>query len=204
MSSIAARIREVITARGTTERGLAKLAGFKTPTQVNSILKRLDEDPNAVELDTLARIADGAEVHLNWLLTGTGRRDRAAGPWEPTASERPVFRNLPGWAEAVAVARKKARHIPAYAFAAAGDTNALAVTDAVTPEMVIRTATMWLEVANQDELERLEGAAADAEIARLEREYDARLAKQKRDAAAPAEGETKPAKKPRGKKETKT
>ena len=74
-SELADRIREIIEARGLkSERALSELAGMN-PTQVSNTLKRLEDNPDAVELKTLRKIADAAGVRWDWLLVGTGPRD---------------------------------------------------------------------------------------------------------------------------------
>lgn len=66
---IADRIRFAMDRRGLTQRELSRRAGL-AETQVSVILVRLRERPYAIELETLARIAAGAEVPLLWLMTG--------------------------------------------------------------------------------------------------------------------------------------
>lgn len=63
------RIRQMMVRQGLTQRELARRSGF-APTQVSVILARLDTRPYAVELGTLARLAEGGGVSLLWLLTG--------------------------------------------------------------------------------------------------------------------------------------
>ncbi len=93
------RIRLVLAHRGYTQRELSRRAGL-AESQLGVILLRLRDRPFAVELETLARIAAGAEVSLAWLLTGadevqadtpTALRDR--GGWD--AAVRAVGPTLP-------------------------------------------------------------------------------------------------------------
>lgn len=71
-SSIADRIRWILVSTGITQRELARASGL-ADTQISLILKRLDERPYAIELDTIIRIARGAGVTPRWLLLGEGQ-----------------------------------------------------------------------------------------------------------------------------------
>lgn len=97
------RIRAAMARQGLTQRELARRAGF-APTQVSVILARLQQRPYAIELETLVRIAHGANVSLLWLLTGiVETRERVP----PTLAERP------GWEGAVAEVAPYFPHTPA-------------------------------------------------------------------------------------------
>lgn len=86
------RIRLMMSRQGITQRELARRAGF-APTQISVILARLEERPYAIELETLVRIAQGAEVSLLWLLTGIiETRERVP----------PALADRPGWDAAAA------------------------------------------------------------------------------------------------------
>jgi transcriptional regulator with XRE-family HTH domain len=74
-TSIADRIRWVLRTSGMTQRELARASGL-ADTQISVMLKRLDVRPFAIELDTLLRIADGANVPFGWLILGEGQPDR--------------------------------------------------------------------------------------------------------------------------------
>lgn len=80
MSSIADRIEEILAARDIKTRELARRAGFSTETQLANTLARLRKKPLAVQVDTLAQIAEGGGVRLEWLLTGAGPHDVESGP----------------------------------------------------------------------------------------------------------------------------
>ena len=88
---IADRIRVALAHQKLTQRELSRRAGL-AETQVSVILVRLRERPYAVELETLARIAAGAQVSLFWLLTGVEEADVGAPP---------SLQHRPGWAAAV-------------------------------------------------------------------------------------------------------
>lgn len=55
-----------------TQRELARASGL-ADTQISVMLKRLDVRPFAIELDTLLRIAHGANVPFGWLILGEGQ-----------------------------------------------------------------------------------------------------------------------------------
>jgi transcriptional regulator with XRE-family HTH domain len=98
------RIRMVMARQGLTQRELARRAGF-APTQISVILARLEERPYAIELETLVRIAQGADVSLLWLLTGIAETRERVPPaladrtgWDAAAAE--VAPYLPNASEA--------------------------------------------------------------------------------------------------------
>lgn len=84
---IAERIRQLLDDQELTQRELARRANL-APTQINVILSRLQHQPYAIELETLARIANGAGVSLLWLLSGLGDAD---------AETPPSLRQSRGW-----------------------------------------------------------------------------------------------------------
>jgi hypothetical protein len=103
VASLLARIEYLIGLAGGRQRELGRRAGL-SPGGVGTIVHRLRKNPNAsIDPDTLVKLAKGAEVSLQWLATGEG------SPHDTLASEstNPQYRNLPGWAEAMAVFRKR-------------------------------------------------------------------------------------------------
>lgn len=74
--TIADRIRLILKRNDWSERELAQRAGYRTPSQVNNTLKRLDRDPSAIEVATIKKIAAGAKVSARWLQFG-GPEDSA-------------------------------------------------------------------------------------------------------------------------------
>lgn len=100
LTTIADRIRWVLRSSGMTQRELARAAGL-ADTQISVILRRLDERPFAIELDTVIRVARGAGVSHAWLLLGQGQPYaqgstdsepeyaalRAFPTWQPTLTE---------------------------------------------------------------------------------------------------------------------
>lgn len=70
METVVDRIERVMRERGWSARELARRAGLKPDSQLSGILVRLRADPDAIELRTLKKIATGAEVPWEWLLTG--------------------------------------------------------------------------------------------------------------------------------------
>jgi transcriptional regulator with XRE-family HTH domain len=75
VSQLAERLQEILKARKLSARQLGRLAGMRTPSQLANTMSRLENDPDAVELKTLRRIADAAGVNWEWLLIGKGPRD---------------------------------------------------------------------------------------------------------------------------------
>lgn len=70
METIASRIRRLLTEKNISERELSRRAGFKTGSQLNATLKRLDGDPLSIELTTLDAIAKGLGVTSLYLQGG--------------------------------------------------------------------------------------------------------------------------------------
>lgn len=72
MSTLLDRIGLLIAAAGNMSR-LARSAGM-TPSHVATIVRRLKANPSAqLESDTLAKLAQGGAVSLDWLATGEGQ-----------------------------------------------------------------------------------------------------------------------------------
>jgi transcriptional regulator with XRE-family HTH domain len=179
VDTIADRIRSILRERGWSERALSERAGL-SPVHIGKIL---DRGGGRAGADTLARIASAAGVSLDWLITGHAPGAPAEG------SSHPVYRNLPGWTEAVTIVRRTKPYLPIQALEAAGETNALLVTGPVTPDMVLRQANTWLDNADPALLEQLDSERVKLEIAAAEARYDRALAMQE---AMRARGETVP------------
>lgn len=88
--SIADRIKWLLEVTGLPQRELARRADL-AETQINVILKRLRTRPYAIEVETVYKIARGAEVRGEWLLTGAGT------PTSPEANFYPRLRDFPLW-----------------------------------------------------------------------------------------------------------
>lgn len=72
MSTLLSRIEILISAAGNMSK-LARSAGM-TPSHVATIVRRLKANPSAqLESDTLAKLAQGGAVSLDWLATGDGQ-----------------------------------------------------------------------------------------------------------------------------------
>jgi hypothetical protein len=63
------RIRQIVASSGKSARAFCEACGLN-PNVLSTLLPRLDKDPFAVELKTLAAIAQGGGVSLRWLLFG--------------------------------------------------------------------------------------------------------------------------------------
>lgn len=94
------------------------------------------------------RVAVMAGVSLEYLLTGTQRGKR--------------FRDLPGWAEAEAEARKRYRRIPDYAWRGAGGLISFDPPRNIDAAVVLGFAQAWEAAANEDDIERAEMADVEA------------------------------------------
>jgi transcriptional regulator with XRE-family HTH domain len=118
--------------RGWSARELARRAGLKPESQLSGILTRLRGDPDAIELRTLKKIAAGAEVPWEWLLTG---RDDLV---EAALRARP-FRELPAWPSLLEAARALAPAIPEWAWQAVADSQPV-VRDTITAGQIAELA----------------------------------------------------------------
>ena len=107
MASVADRIREVLGLRGMGVNSLDRALG-KSPGTMSNMLNRGSEPL----LSNGAEIARVLGVRLDWLATGEGPMEPLAlavsNDADPTSSGRAplTFRDLPGWAEAVAKAKQ--------------------------------------------------------------------------------------------------
>src|SRR4051812_22873042 len=101
MDTIGDRIERILTERGWSQRELARRADLAEP-HVGILLRRYRDDPNAeVELGTLRKIADAADVSLHWLQTG--------GEVVATVPEEasPMYGNRPDYPQAERKARAR-------------------------------------------------------------------------------------------------
>lgn len=96
--AIAHRIREALAVLGASERELARRAGFAAENHVNTMLRRLDAG-RAIEVDTLVSLSGALGRSLDWLATGVEVEAR------PAPGVR--LRDVPGWPEAEADARRR-------------------------------------------------------------------------------------------------
>lgn len=78
MSTLAERINAILKQRGWSQRELSKRSGMND-TGINTLLAQLKADPLAATLTTVRRIAEGAEVSFDWLLTGRDEKKRQRG-----------------------------------------------------------------------------------------------------------------------------
>lgn len=81
MSTLLERLTAIVKLRGISQRELSKRAGLN-PNHVGTLLSRLRKNPDGdIERDTLAALARGGGVSLEWLAEGRDSLDSA----EPTA-----------------------------------------------------------------------------------------------------------------------
>jgi transcriptional regulator with XRE-family HTH domain len=76
MSSLLQRMKDVMKARGWSEREWARRAGLKEEANVNQIIRALRNDPDpekvAGSAELFVKLAKAANVSLDWLLGGRG------------------------------------------------------------------------------------------------------------------------------------
>lgn len=73
-STVADRLEDLAKEHGSA-RKFGQAAGFTSKTQMANLIAKLKKDPNAVEVATLAKIASGVGVSLQWLEHGTGPKE---------------------------------------------------------------------------------------------------------------------------------
>jgi len=97
------RVKWILEKRELTQERLGELAGFKSRTQVSSILSRLKRDPEyprKMALETLERLAKGGRVSRVWLIFGIGTPEQPDTEMpelrlsEPAPAQPPKFPNL--------------------------------------------------------------------------------------------------------------
>lgn len=82
--SLRERLESVLEDKGWSAREWARLAGLKEPSHVNTMLRRLRQNPDATfEEETLAKLAAAADVSLDWLQLGRGTKDGSFTKIEP-------------------------------------------------------------------------------------------------------------------------
>lgn len=161
------RLRERLKARGWTYRELAEKAGLKSETHVSSLLAA--SGPRSPNGETLVRLARALGVSSDWLMTGDDT------PEPPSAvvvrdSEHTLafrrFRDLPGWTEAEAEARRiYGDELPEYCWGYAGNLAADRWPTVITAKTVFLFAKTCFEQASDEqrvEREREEVRAAKA------------------------------------------
>jgi transcriptional regulator with XRE-family HTH domain len=123
-SSFGERIDFICRLRGWSLNKLGEEAGIASGPM--SRLSRITEHV-ASSPDTIQRIADAADVNVEWLMLGRGPVER--GSSERSASERTprgALRAHPDWPHALAEARKRQKAIPEKYWEHAGDSVVVA------------------------------------------------------------------------------
>lgn len=114
-------------------------------SQISTVLKRLDKDPEAIEVETVKAIAKGAKVSPDWLLTGRGDPEPGAElPAENESFDDPRFANLPNWPAILQAAQMIAPELPADVWVIVAQSHPLAVAP-ITPGMVADLARLVLK-----------------------------------------------------------
>lgn len=138
----AARIRQVLAARGWSERDLALRAGLKSDSHVSLILRR---GTRRTSSETLRKIATGAGVRLEWLMNGDLPMDESAVAEElhgtaPTDDD-PHMANRTGFSGALAGARMLRPSYPDYVWDAVATSDPMVVLP-LSPAMLADLADL--------------------------------------------------------------
>lgn len=138
----AARIRQVLAARGWSERDLALRAGLKSESHVSLILRR---GTRRTSSETLRKIAAGAGVRLEWLLSGDLPMDESAVAEELHGSapsdDDPHMANRTGFDGALAGAKMLRPNYPGYVWDAVAQSDPMAVLP-LSPAMLADLADL--------------------------------------------------------------
>lgn len=134
------RITEAKLARALGQGEIEREAGLTQGT-----LSRLESGDRGKNIGAALaiRLARALRVRVEWLVLGDPPRDQPAAQGEVNAS-------LPGWAEALAEARRQ-QLAPPVALDAVSDLPVLVRPEAVTPEYVEGIARIWYRYAPTDE-----------------------------------------------------
>ena len=147
---------------GGSQRELSRRSGL-TEVHVGQIIRKLEKDPAArIEQATLDAIARGAGVQGAWLSHGVGTPDDTQLPPSTVPDDaQPVNASVPGWDDAVALAKLAEPDLPDAAIERAGKAARLLTTAQASPELVIQLAKMALRFGGTDMFEavRAEGLA---------------------------------------------
>lgn len=100
--TLADRIRALPRALGVTQAALAERAGMG-PSQLSALLRRLDARPLAIELETVARLAEAGGVSAFWLLFGEAA---------PEAGRLSPLRLRGEFARALSALKHRGYHLP--------------------------------------------------------------------------------------------
>lgn len=100
--TLADRIRALPRALGITQAALAERAGMG-PSQLSALLRRLDARPLAIELETVARLAEAGGVSAFWLLFGEAA---------PEAGRLSPLRLRGEFARALSALKHRGYHLP--------------------------------------------------------------------------------------------
>lgn len=142
VSGIAARIRAELDRRGWSVREGSRRAGFSTDSQLGNVLRRLDESPSAIVLETLEQIATALEVDIEWLRSGSAPPSSNATSGSDTDSR---WKNIPHWSESVDGAIERAPSVSSKVYEVLGETRGLWAPSPMTTEWLLEQARVALK-----------------------------------------------------------
>lgn len=145
--TLADRIEKLLELLQISQRELAKRAGFTTPSQINSTLKRLRSTPgSSVNLNTLHQIADGVGASREWLISGKGEPFEQGAHRGGTRVEHEPgqghvrFGDQPGYQEAESEARENHSEYPTLVWEETADAMFRSPPEIITAETVATVA----------------------------------------------------------------
>ena len=122
-NTIEERLNWLLSKTDMTQRELARRSGL-AETQISIILKRLKERPHSIEVETVYKIAAGAGVRAEWLLTGHGT------PTAEQGTDRTRLCEMPVWATLLRFAKQLPPQYPPWVWDWVGDVHLPASTAA--------------------------------------------------------------------------
>jgi transcriptional regulator with XRE-family HTH domain len=135
--TLADRIRALPRALGVTQAALAERAGMG-PSQLSALLRRLDARPLAIELETVARLAEAGGVSAFWLLFGEAA---------PEAGRLSPLRLRGEFARALSALKHRGYHLPDELMAWLGEiVLPLDAPGQLTPEVLAALVTLRIQM----------------------------------------------------------
>lgn len=120
--------------------------------------KLIERQSTRVDAADLAAIASAANVSVRWLALGEGSPDDSDSQVPPSTvpdDAPPVNASVPGWDDAVEIAKRLAPELPDAAYERAGKAARLLTTGHASPELVLQLAKMAMHFGGRDMLDAI-------------------------------------------------
>ena len=182
VTGVSERIQWIVEHRGISARRLALDAGLS-----HSALSFTLREGGDVKVETAKAIARAAGVSERWLVLGEGAPDDATpSPSHAPDDAPPLQQAIPGWEDAVRVARQLDPDLPDVAIERAARSARLLTRAHATPGLVVELARLAMKYADSDFFDQLRAEGA----ARVQRQREAHDALYERGVPLPADVDT--------------